>query len=88
MCEDWIEKGNNLYDQEKYEEAIKCYDKALRIDPKNTHAWNNKGIALYGQGNYAVALECFDRALEIDPKYISAINNKNKIIKKQKLIKK
>jgi tetratricopeptide (TPR) repeat protein len=29
----WFKKGNALYDQEKYEEAIICYDKAIEIEP-------------------------------------------------------
>ena len=27
----------------KYEEAIKCYDEAIKLNPKNEYAWNNKG---------------------------------------------
>ena len=35
-----------LYNLGKYEEAIKCYDKAIEIDPNYADAWNNKGLAL------------------------------------------
>jgi tetratricopeptide (TPR) repeat protein len=37
----WNEKGNVYYKLKKYDEAIKCYDKAIEIDPNFTHAWNN-----------------------------------------------
>ena len=30
----WNNKGNALYDQGKYDEAIKAYDEAIRLDPK------------------------------------------------------
>jgi len=39
-------KGNALYDLEKYEEAIVYYDKALEIEPNHVDALNNKGLAL------------------------------------------
>ena len=29
----WIEKGNILFNQSKYDEAIRCYDNALKIYP-------------------------------------------------------
>ena len=32
--------------QGKYDEAIKAYDEAIRLDPKHASAWNNKGNAL------------------------------------------
>jgi tetratricopeptide (TPR) repeat protein len=32
--------------QDKYDEAIKDYDEAIRLDPKYAAAWNNKGNAL------------------------------------------
>jgi tetratricopeptide (TPR) repeat protein len=31
--EDWFAKGNALYDQGKYDEAIQAYDKAIELDP-------------------------------------------------------
>ena len=43
----WNNKGIALYGQGKYDEAIKAYDEAIRLDPNYAMAWNNKGIALY-----------------------------------------
>ena len=31
----------------KYEEAIKCFDKAIEIDPKNILSWFRKGVAFH-----------------------------------------
>ena len=42
----WCDKGDEFYNLSKYKEAIKCYDKALEIDPNNTMARNNKDKAL------------------------------------------
>ena len=60
-----LEKGNTLYEQGKYEEAIKCYNKSLRIEPKYGDSWYYKGIALFNQGKYEEAIKCCDTALYI-----------------------
>lgn len=51
---------------EEHKEAVKCYDRALELDPKNAHAWHHKGISLDKLGKDAEALRCYDRELEID----------------------
>jgi tetratricopeptide (TPR) repeat protein len=48
---------------EKYEEAIRCYDRALEIDPKAVPALVMKG-------------SCYDRALGIDPKNNDILDRK------------
>ncbi len=50
FTEVWNNKGNALYKLEKYEEAIKCYDKALEIDPENPVAEKNRKAALKALG--------------------------------------
>jgi tetratricopeptide (TPR) repeat protein len=67
-----IEKGTQLLEDAKYDEALEYLDKALSLDPKNTHAWNQKGVALRSLGRYDEAIECFNRALEIIPKDLDA----------------
>lgn len=75
----YYNEGVAFYNQEKYDEAIASFDKALEIDSNYakskeylTHAWNHKGIALGEQGNYSNAITCFDKAIEIDPNYAEA----------------
>jgi len=41
----WYNKGNDLSDQGKYDEAIQAYNKAIEIDPQDADAWNAKGVA-------------------------------------------
>ena len=66
-AEFWIEKGNSLYEQGRYNEAVQSYDRAIMLNPQLEAAWINKGNALYMQGNYDQALQAFDRAIEMDP---------------------
>ena len=51
-------KGNVLDKQGKFNEAIKCYDKAIGINPNYVDAYNNKGNALYKQGKFNEAIKC------------------------------
>ena len=46
-AEDWTNKGNALSAQGKYNEAIKAFDEAIRLNPNDAVTWSNKGIALF-----------------------------------------
>jgi tetratricopeptide (TPR) repeat protein len=54
---------------EDYKEAIKCFDKAVQIDPNNVLAWISKANALIEYGNGEEAKKCLDKASKIDSKY-------------------
>ena len=47
-----INKGNDLYKAEKYDEALNTYQDALLDDPQNKIAIFNKGDALYKNEQY------------------------------------
>ena len=53
----------------KYEEALKSYDKAIGLNPKDAEAWLNKGVTLSAMGMYKEALESYDKAIELGGKY-------------------
>ena len=50
-----------------FEEAIRCYDQALVLDPDFTTAWIAKGVALHNLGSREDAIGCLDQALVLDP---------------------
>ena len=52
-----------LINENKLEEALKCYNKALELDPKNVGAWNNKGKVLANLGKHEEAIECYNLSL-------------------------
>lgn len=74
--QDWSNKGMSLENLGRHEEAIRCLDKALELDPSNYTAWNNKGISLANLGRNEEAIQCLDKSLEINPGYVNAWNNK------------
>lgn len=53
MSNKWVSLANLGNPQE----AIACYDRALKINPRNAEAWYNKGYALYDLGK----LEAIER---------------------------
>jgi len=59
-----------------YEEALKCYNRALEIIPQDTDILNKKGNILYKQEKYDEAIACYDRALAEDDEDKFAWNNK------------
>ncbi|CAD8116753.1 unnamed protein product [Paramecium primaurelia] len=71
-----LKEGVALYNLNKYQDAIECYDKATSINPKYDIAWNNKGDALNNLNKYQDAIECLDKAISINPKFDIAWSNK------------
>ncbi len=67
----WNNKGTSLNALRQHEEAIRCFDRALAIDPREAATWSNKGIALDCLCRYDEAINCYDKALAIDPQNAS-----------------
>ena len=76
----WVTKGNSLSQLERHEEAIECYDKAIRINPENYDAWFNKGNSLVKLERHKEAIGCYDKAIRIDPEdYDTWLNKGNSL---------
>jgi tetratricopeptide (TPR) repeat protein len=76
----WIAKGSSLSNLGRTEEAIKCLDRALMIDPRNLIAWSNKGTMLIRLGQFAGAITSFDKVLAIEPRDAIAWNEKGRAL--------
>ena len=46
----WLQKGDEFYKNNSYDLALRCYDKAIEINPLDAKAWNNKGNTLKEMG--------------------------------------
>ena len=66
----WIRKGDSLRSLGQHEDAVRCYDQALAIEPQNQSAWSSKGFALHNLGRLEEAIRCCDEALAIEPPQI------------------
>jgi tetratricopeptide (TPR) repeat protein len=76
LLKELLLRGNENYYLEKYEEAIRSYDKAIEIDSNNFEVWFNKGYSLGKLSRYGEALLCLDNAAEINPNDADTWNNK------------
>ncbi len=79
----WINTGVALSNQGYYDEAIKAYDEAARLDRNNPFVYYNKGVALSNQGYYDEAIKAFDEAIKLDPNYAAAWNGKGVALSNQ-----
>ena len=62
----WNNKGNALARLGKFEDALRCYDRALELDPGYRGAWVNMGFVLTKMGRFDEAASCADEALRLD----------------------
>ena len=63
---DWYNKGLELFSIGQYEEAVKCLDTAIQLNPEDSDAWYNKGIALKELGRDEEAEQCFAKSKELE----------------------
>ena len=61
-------EGNKLYRQGRFEEAIKRYQQALKLDPRNATLWTSIGDASFALELYAEAIHAYDQALMYAPR--------------------
>jgi tetratricopeptide (TPR) repeat protein len=71
----WFMKGLDLYQQEKFNDSLQAYNRALELDPNDFEAWNNKGIDEGILGKYDAALKSFGNALALNESYAEAWYN-------------
>ncbi len=65
--QEWLEKGYEHYNLGQYEDALKCFDKAVETSPKYDLSWIAKGLSLYRLGKHEESEKCFSTALKLDP---------------------
>jgi len=83
-----------LYDQavdcfadDKYEEAIELYEKALEIDPKFADAMHGLALCYQAKGDLDAAIEVTRRQIEQDPEDILAFTNLSRFYQQKGMIK-
>ena len=78
--------GNVMYQQEKYQDALERYYKALSIDEPQDQAatYYNMGNALYRSGKYPEAIQSYQKCLDINPDDEDAKYNIEYVRKKMK----
>ncbi|BBC23771.1 tetratricopeptide repeat protein [Pseudanabaena sp. ABRG5-3] len=61
------QKGLALADTNNYEDAIDCFDKAIKHKPDFFDAWCSRAYLEKEEGDWEISLQNYNKALEIDP---------------------
>eukprot|EP00922_Rhytidocystis_sp_ex-Travisia-forbesii_P039415 GHVS01058602.1.p1 GENE.GHVS01058602.1~~GHVS01058602.1.p1 ORF type:complete len:567 (-),score=104.88 GHVS01058602.1:102-1802(-) len=62
-ADEWKDKGNVLYKQREFKEALEAYDKAIEINPADISYHSNKGAVYIEMGEYDQCIEECEKAL-------------------------
>ena len=67
--------GHALFSEKCYEESVKQYQQAIKINPHYAVAHNNLGTALIELNRYDQAIDHYREAIKLKPDYAEAYNN-------------
>jgi tetratricopeptide (TPR) repeat protein len=70
-----VQLGNLYFDAERYDDAIRWYSDALKLDAKDVDVSTDLGVSYYYVNQPDKALAQFDQSLKIDPKHAKTILN-------------
>lgn len=69
---EWREKGDTLLKEDRLEDAVASYDRALALDPGDRDALRGKAYATRRIGDFETAKVCYDRIVAQDPEDMRA----------------
>jgi tetratricopeptide (TPR) repeat protein len=67
--------GNVYFDAERYDDAIKWYEQALKLNPKDVNVSTDLGVCYYYTNQPDKALAQFEQSLKLDPKHAKTLLN-------------
>ena len=69
-------KGEDYYNDGKYQLAINEFTTAIRLNPNYTYAYGYRGVAYGNLGQHQRAIQDYDKAIQLDPDDALAYNNR------------
>jgi tetratricopeptide (TPR) repeat protein len=85
--EEFYDEAIDLYADQKYDDAIALYKRALEIDPQFTDAVHGLVMCYQAKGDLDAAIELTKRHLEREPEDILAFTNLSMFYQKKGMIK-
>jgi tetratricopeptide (TPR) repeat protein len=70
-----VQLGNLYFDAERYDDAIRWYNEALKLVPNDVNVSTDLGVSYYYTNQPDRALAQFDHSLKIDPKHAKTLLN-------------
>jgi Flp pilus assembly protein TadD len=77
-----LEVGQSYLINKEYENAIKKFSEALRINPHDPELYYYLGLALEGAEKYADAVNAYEKTLKLDKTFSNAILRLTEVQKK------
>jgi len=68
LSEVYNRRGNAWYSKFNGERALADYNKAIKVNPKNSFAYSNRGNLWFWRRDYNPAMADFNKAIELNPK--------------------
>jgi tetratricopeptide (TPR) repeat protein len=72
----YVKRGLQYFRKGEYDRAIRDYDEAIRLNPKDPIAFNNRGDTYAHKGDTDRAIRDFDEVIRLDPKIAIAFSNR------------
>ena len=85
--EELYDEAIDLYADEKYDDAIVVYNRALEVDPKFSDAFHGLAMCYQAKGDLDAAIELTKRYIEQEPEDILAFTNLSMFYQKKGMIK-
>jgi len=70
-----VELANLYFDAERYDDAIKWYQEALKVEPNDVNVSTDLGVSYYYTNQPDKALVQLDHSLRLDPKHAKTLLN-------------
>lgn len=70
-----VQLGNLYYDNNKFQEAVDAYGRALEVDPQNVNARTDRGSCYWSLGQADAAIAEFEKSLSINPSHAQTLYN-------------
>lgn len=72
-------EGWQLWQKQKFADAIPKFEQAVALDPEAVNAWNGLGWARFNSGNSTDAVTAFEKCVELEPNHPAALNGLGQI---------
>jgi tetratricopeptide (TPR) repeat protein len=79
----YVNQGIKYSQEGHYDQALKAFDQALKLKPKDPALITYKGIVYYAMGQNSRAMPLFEEAIKLNPNFGRAYYQRGMIYEKQ-----